>query len=235
MSFTITDIENLTQSETSALASEAFTCKGHDCYIVDCGDYFGISVLVFKNGCHLYHANDYQLHHPSIKDNDLLIAYFKDECHHKLFSDEELQGNVKDYDDYKLKSSYLRNILSQAFDHITIFAINPSQEELAEYQRLIDTTYKYYSDVAFARFSSCDYVDYAERTMQHLEDSYETLKNSDDSVFRQMIRKELYNYECGYTGDYSDALSACGLEESDLTSSQALILHEEFHRCMYGN
>lgn len=233
--FTIDTIENLSQSEASALASESFDCKGHDCYIVDFEDRFGLSVLVFKNGRHLYHASDYQLHHSSISDREQLISYYKNKCNKTLFSNEELKSDVVDYDDYNAKSDYLRNTLSQAYDYMTVFVMNPSYEELAEIQRLIDTKYKYYSDVAFGRFSSPEYVDYAREVMAHLDDSYNTLKNNNDDVFRKMIRRELYNHECGYTNDYSEALDACGLEEDKLSATQAKILQEEFNKCCYGN
>ena len=64
--------------------------------------------------------------------------------------------------------------------------------------------------------------------MKHLKDSYDQLQ-AEPEGFREMIRYELYNHECGYTGDYSEALSSLGIKEAKLTIEQQKILKEEFN------
>ena len=62
MDYTIYDIENLTYDQAKKMAIEALDIKGHDCFLVDFGGYFGYSILVFKNKRHIHYANDYELH-----------------------------------------------------------------------------------------------------------------------------------------------------------------------------
>ena len=52
-------IESLTYTEAAGMALEKLNIKGHDCFICDLGGNFGYSILVFKNGKHIYYANDY--------------------------------------------------------------------------------------------------------------------------------------------------------------------------------
>ena len=60
---TIREIESIDQATASAMAQGHEIIKDHDVYFVDFGGYFGYSALVFAEGRHIYHANDYALHH----------------------------------------------------------------------------------------------------------------------------------------------------------------------------
>ena len=67
---TISEIESLDENQVKAMAKEAIEIKGHTVYLVDLGGYFGYSALVFSDGRHIYHANDYALHHAYMKDDE---------------------------------------------------------------------------------------------------------------------------------------------------------------------
>ena len=71
----IREIENLTFEEVEKFRengiAEKIAVKEHNCYFMDLGEYFGYSVLVFKNNRHIYYVNNYQLHYPSRKIEDL--------------------------------------------------------------------------------------------------------------------------------------------------------------------
>ena len=54
--YTIYDIENLTYDQAKEMAIETLNIKGHDCFLVDFGGYFGKSILVFKNKRHIHYA-----------------------------------------------------------------------------------------------------------------------------------------------------------------------------------
>ena len=60
---TIREIEKSTFAQAKSIAIETVKIKEHDCFFVELGEHFGYSVLVFKNGRHIYHANDYELLH----------------------------------------------------------------------------------------------------------------------------------------------------------------------------
>lgn len=64
---TIREIEKLTFAQAKSIAIETVKIKEHDCFFVELGEHFGYSVLVFKNGRHIYHANDYELLHSRLR------------------------------------------------------------------------------------------------------------------------------------------------------------------------
>ena len=88
---TISEIESLDENQVKAMAKEAIEIKGHTVYFVDLGD-FGYSALVFSDGRHIYHANDYALHHRGMKDDaqSLRDRYVKT-MNEKLFTEEMLE------------------------------------------------------------------------------------------------------------------------------------------------
>ena len=57
--YTIKEIEALTQEQAAAMAEETAEIKEHTVYFVDFGGYFGYSALVYVDGMHIYHANEY--------------------------------------------------------------------------------------------------------------------------------------------------------------------------------
>lgn len=226
MNINVTDIKNLSQADVFDLAFEKFSCKGHDCYIADFGQDIGTSVIVFKNNHQLFHANEYQFCHPNM-DKTALISFYKKNCKKVLFSNTELLADVKGYDDYILKSNYIRNILSQAYDHLFGDAFS-SNKKCDITHKLIESKFKYFSNVAFAFYSSPEYVDYASSIISHLDKCFDVNKYRANK-FRKMIRQELYDSE----GDYHGALGNCGVDESNLTAEEARIIDEELSRCRY--
>ena len=82
----IREIEALDENAAKAMAKEAVEVKGHTMYLVDLGKYFGYSALVFADGRHIYHANDYALHHGDKKDDvEYLRDWYMESMKGKLF------------------------------------------------------------------------------------------------------------------------------------------------------
>ena len=50
---TIREIEKITFAEAQNMAIETTEIKEHECFFVELGEYFGYSVLIFKNGRHI--------------------------------------------------------------------------------------------------------------------------------------------------------------------------------------
>ena len=95
---TITDIESLTYEQAKEIAIEMIMIKDHDCFFADLGENFGYSVLVFKNGRHIYFANDYELHHGYMvktEGKESLKEWYIETLSRKLFTDKELLEPVK--------------------------------------------------------------------------------------------------------------------------------------------
>lgn len=229
---TIEEIEYLKLKEVKAMAIEQFDCKDYDCFIVDFKDRFGLSLLVFKGKKHIYYANDYELHHKYERESkkEDLISHYKKHIRTVLFTEDELMGPVTTYDDYQRKEHYVRSYLAQCYDNISVFAIGLTPEEEKKRNMRIKRWYTHYSSVGFAYFKDEEYIKLSEKIMKHLKDSYDQLQ-AEPEGFREMIRYELYNHECGYTGDYSEALSSLGIKEAKLTIEQQKILKEEFREC----
>ena len=103
---TITEIDKLTYDQSKEIAVEEMKIKEHDCLFVEIDDGFGYSILVFKNGKHIYYVNDYELHHGYLvkeKGKTALRDYYIKEMNHKLYTDTELLEPIKTYDEYDKK------------------------------------------------------------------------------------------------------------------------------------
>ena len=117
--YTIHDIEALTEKQAAEMATETETIKDHQIYFVDFGGYFGYSALVFADGHHIRHANDYELHHAG-KSRDELREFYLDSLSKKLFTADEMEI-VRDYQDKQAKEYYIRNYYGMRRDHISMF------------------------------------------------------------------------------------------------------------------
>lgn len=227
----ITEIENLTYEEAGAIALEHLTIKDHDCFFVDFDGYFGYSILVFKDGKHIYHVNDYELHHHHlVKENgrDALRAYYINEMNEKLFTDAEMMEEPSSYDEYEKKNRFLRNYYIMRYEHETIFFIGTDAER-EERQKRIEKNYPYYNPVSFCYVADRTVIEIQKKYLEILQNAYKQFQN-DSEIFREMVRKELANHEACITCDYTDALDALGLTFEELTEEKQKIVREELKR-----
>lgn len=220
--YTIHDIETLTEPEAAALAEETLTIKEHTVYLVDFGGYFGYSCLVFKNGHHIHYANDYALHHKYTKYNDdgttesveigreELRQRYIDALNFTLWTEEEITGPLKDYDEYQAKSRFLHNYYGMREDHVSIFGDFSNDEKVQAYRKR--TAGMILNPVAFAHYPADkrDFVEHhkalyevRERRAAELEQDYDYLKAA--------FLREMYDHEYGinWQGDW-DVLSCFG-------------------------
>ena len=210
MDYRIEDIENLTEEHAARFAVERMEIKGHDVYFVDFGGYFGYSALVFLNGGYVKYANEYELHHKWRNlDHAGLKEVYVENLNHKLFTEEELSEDVKDYDEYDAKSYYIRNYYGMQKPYVSIFFIG-SDEERAKLKR--KTAKMIYNPVAFAYYdkSEEEFVKKHIQLLANLEASQKILKDDFD-YWKSAFVKEMFNHEYGinWQADY-DTLSAFG-------------------------
>lgn len=215
-------IQALTEPEAAAMALETLTIKEHTVYLVDFGGYFGYSALVFINGHHIYYANDYALHHRFTKYNDdgtteqaeksmaELRAWYSKALNCKLFTDEEITGPLKNYNEYRRKREFLHNYYGMREDHVSIFGIFRTEAKKEEHRR--KTAGMILNPVAFADYPADkrDFVEHhkelllaLEQRAVEMEESYEYLKSA--------FKYEMHNHEYGinWQGDW-DVLSCFG-------------------------
>jgi len=225
----IEKIEGMTLEDAKDIALETMEIKGHECVFVDFKDRFGYSVLVFKNKKHIHYADDYELHHEYIIQEDgreALRDFYIQEMNNKLFTDDELMEPVKTYDEYKRKDYFLRNYWIMGYDYLSIFGIGEEARRKFNESR---PNFPYYSNISFCYVADPEIVDIQQKYSKNLETRLEALKNS-DKTFREMISYELANHEACVTYDCTDALQALGYKWNDLSESQKRITHEELEK-----
>lgn len=213
--WTIDEIEKIDENTAFDLCDECEEIKGHWVYFVDFGGYFGFSVLVFCNGHHIHYANDYALHHrgsewAGTKDKtpDELREIYRNKLNNILFTEDEITGPVKDYDDYDRKGYFLRNYYPMREDRVSIFHITHSEEEREEYRKLF--VGKTYDPAACAYFANAEFVKHHMELVEALEKRKAEHADSFD-YWRDAFLREMYNHEYGinYQANY-DTLSAFG-------------------------
>ena len=143
--WTISEIEDLTLEEVDAMKEGCVEINGHTVYLVDFGGYFGYSALVFKDGAHIYYANDYELHHKG-KSKEELKVWYMETLPNKVFTDEDL-AVVKNYTDYENKDYFLRNYYIQRIPYETAFHIYHNEREEKEFAEKVKD--KYYNPISF--------------------------------------------------------------------------------------
>lgn len=226
---TISEIEKLTYEEAAKIAVEEMVIKGHNIVFANPDEGFGYSALVFKNGKHIYHANDYELHHGWMvkeRGKEALRDYYIQTMNNKLFTVEELMQDVKDYDDYKRKSYFLRNYYIMRYDYVSMFVISKAdQMELEEKKK----QFPYANIISFCYVADPAIVKIQTEIAAHLEKSFAKRKE-DLSVFREMVATELANHESCVTCSYTDALSALGMNFANLSEEKQKIVLEEMNK-----
>lgn len=192
--WTIHEIEALTEEEARTMAFETLTIKGHTVYLVDFAGYFKYSALVFADGMHIYHANQYELHFPHMNGNkELLKAQYIEILTEKLWTEEELTGPLHSYTEYKSKLDYVMNLYPQRRKYISHFFIGSDEERAALQEKIKSMVF---CPPAFAYYLRED-RDFASRivtlfnSLNNARDAIET----DPAYLQTAIVYEMYNHE----------------------------------------
>lgn len=202
----IQTIEALTEDEAKALAMETMTIKEHAIYFIDFGESFGYSVCAFMDGHHVYHANDYALHHRG-EDRAALHAMYIDRMNSRLFTEDELAAPIETPGEYERKDHFLRNYYPQRRDYLSIFFYG-SDEEAEE--RNARAKNMYFDKHCFAFFDDKDFVAHHDSLCRKLEER-RAEKANDHEYWMKAFLAQMYNVEYGinWQADY-DCLSHFG-------------------------
>lgn len=203
----IFEIEALSEQEVKALAQSSTQVKGHDVYFVDFGGAYGFSALVFKNGHHIYYADDYASQHTGKTDEELKALYIE-VLNHKLYTEEELSEPIRSYDDYQAKDHFLRNYYHMRYDYISAFNIFHNDEERNAFLKKVEGMA--YSPICFAYFKDAEIVHRIQELSSVLEENRSKTADSYEYM-KEAIIKELWNHEymINWQADY-DLFSAFG-------------------------
>ena len=226
---TIREIERITFAEAQNMAIATTEIKEHNCFFVELGEHFGYSVLIFKNGRHIYHANDYELHNSHIvtkKGKEALKRYYIKSLSKKLFTNAELLEPIGSYEEYNRKDYFLRNLWIMRYDYISAFVITEEDQNAIEEGK---KSHPFFNSMSFCYVANKEIIDEESKYFEHLQKEYEKLSNDLDS-FREIIATELANHEACLTCDYKEALSAIGLKFDDLPIEKQSIVKEELKK-----
>jgi len=220
----IRDIESVTEEWCKDIGFDVREIKGHNVYLVDFGGYFKRSLLVFRNGKHIYYANDYELHHPTMAEcsDEEIYGYMLKNMERKLFADDEY-GEITDYDDYDRKAYYLHNYYVMQTERESIFAINPTDEEKQAFKE--KTKGWTYDPIGFCYIPDKAFVEKHIELYKELNKAKENVKDNYE-YYKSAFLYEMYNHEYGinWQADY-DVLSAFGRVEWHGESENALEMY----------
>ncbi len=198
--FTIHEIEALTEAEAEAFAEESMEIKGHQIYLVGFGGYFGYSVLVFADGRHIYHANDYELHHKG-KSREELHALYIAKLNRILFTEAELVAPTSDPDEIDRRRYYLQNYFGMRRENVSCFAICRNDAEEAAYNQKISGMI--FNRVCFAYYTDRDFVKKCAQLWQGIEAAANANADNFD-YWKAAFLAEMDNHEYGinWQADY---------------------------------
>lgn len=226
---TITEIEKLTYDQAKEIAVEEMKIKDHNCLFIEIDGGFGYSILVFKNGKHIYYANDYELHHAYLvkeKSKSALRDYYIEEMNNKLYTDSELLEPIKTYNEYDKKQYFLRNYWIMRYDYLSCFAISKDDKKKLEDGKKL---YPFFNPNSFCYVKDEDIIKIQKKYMYNIETEYKKLKENNDT-FREMIKYELGNHEACITCSYEEALDSLGLRFEKLPEEKQKIVMEELKK-----
>lgn len=191
MKYTITDVEKLTEEQAREMSERFLQYKGHNVYFVTFEGGFGYSYLVFKDGAHIYYANDYQLHHGN-RSRDELDKWYNDGIKRKIFSDDDFSGDLKDYDDYSNKMRYLTNYYIMRTPYISAFNIFHNDKEEQDFKKSVENMT--YDPVGFGYVKDKRFVEKHKELYKQLMENYEKQKENYDYL-KSAILYEMGNHE----------------------------------------
>lgn len=193
MNWNIDRIEALTEAEASSMALDTMQIKEHNVYFIDFGGYFKFSALVFADGRHIHFANEYELHWTHMNlDHDGLKAKFIKALNHKLFTEAEIVSPIASYVEYNSKSHFLHNYYGMRREYVTVFCINPTDEQQKQFEcKTKDMTY---DPVSFAYYDDADFVKHHCELYMALEASYDAML-TDYDFLKSAFVYEMANHE----------------------------------------
>lgn len=209
----ITDIEALTEADAATICEERQTIKEHTVYFVDFGGYFKYSALVFFSGKHIHYANDYELHHTG-RSREWLRNWYIESLNNKLFTDAEIAAPLKDSSEYDRKDYFLRNLYPERIDYVSIFCINPTEKETADFKK--QTESMFYDKYSFCYVSDPEFIEKHYSLFDALIAARE-ISGKDYNFMVQAFYESMCDHEYGinWQADY-DTLSKFGnLKYSD--------------------
>ena len=213
---TIREIENLSEKDVQSMNAEKFEIKGFSVYLVDLGEYFGYSAMVFKNNHQIKYANDYALHHPG-KTTEECKRWYLDCLPNKLFTEDEIAEPLKSADDYRAKRDFLINLYGLQVDYISHFHLFKNESESQEFKAYLKKVKGMYNNpVGFCWMYDKDFVDKHVKLWETLKERELHAMESFDYC-KSAFLYEMFNHEYGinWQADWDVLSCFCDIEYKD--------------------
>lgn len=170
-------------------------------FFINFKGHFGYSYVVFYNDHLIRYAGDYELHHNGKTREELHEMYIK-ALNDKLFTDEELESPLKNYNDYQRRCYYLNNYYGDRENHVSYFHIFNNKGVEEAYRKAIKDLYN--NSVCCGYYKSADFVKKCKELSQKIENALKAMENNFD-YWKNAFYHEFFNYECIIGGRYSEA------------------------------
>ena len=201
------DMTSATLEQLERVAIIKKRVKGFDAFLVKCAPHYGFTWFAFENGegitesrcIYIESSIHYKLNSYG-GSNYRMIRAMLEKVEKTLFTDEELNAPIKDYDEYRRKDYFVRNYLPRRWKYESAFHIIRSEQEEQEREERIRRHFPYYSQVAFAYFPLSGCVDYLKKRAEIVEKRYQEFMSNAEQR-ESAILYELFNYECFYSWD----------------------------------
>lgn len=218
------EIRAMSEEYAARNAIETMEIKGYTVYFIDFEGYFGYSYQVYKNG-HQIIADEACCHGHMLKTVGIsgLRRYYIDKICKTLYTEDEIYGPIKNYEDYCLKKFYIVNYYHQAYDNISMCHICDNGEKDKAYKKSIKGKIKNYIGMCYMDEEYQYVIDRQRELLKELEGQKEKLKDNYEFQKASFLKEMRdHEYHINPQGD-RDVLSQFGSvsyrrEESNLDS-----------------
>jgi hypothetical protein len=185
--------------------------------VVYCLPYYHLTGLVYINGLL---ANTYPQYtgFDNLKAGKTILSHFENE----IFTNEELEAPLKDYQDYRRREDFIDNIIPSGYDHINIFQ-KDFDKKVKDYPYKSTIGIDYFKDEKVAKKISDLYL-------SNISKNDEMMKIN-NAYFKTAVDYELANFETSISGDPSDALMQLQINPHSLNHVQLSILNDSLKKC----
>lgn len=217
-------------------AFETYTFNDLNCYLVNCGRYYGICLLAFKEDKEMFESM--QLHKGYItKDESLtveereekVIEVLKEDLESSYFLESDYGKPCKDYREYRRKAEWLNNHISHFYSTTHCFK---SLDEMSREERRVKTlNIRDVVGINYYPNESCR--DNINELWCKLECMHEQ-QMEDVTYFSSAVAYEFSNYETSYTTSATDGLLALGITRKsflELDDEHRYAIENEFKKC----
>ncbi len=221
------EFERLTEEQSKEIALATISKNGFNAYIGKCdnGTFEELNCNIYFNGKYIDYIT-YPDYVNNIKGLENYIDYVNRQMDLKTYADDDLK-DFKDYDDFRNKTDYIWNIMTQKYDCVSLYD---------DRVKTLDTNiYKYKCFMKLWR--NLDEAQYCKDIYENLKKLYFKKIIADDELLYNACVSEFYNHESPIDYDgISPAMNALGINYKALPVEKRNVIDRAYkYVCRHGN